>query len=362
MLLPLLPIWIIDLLGATAMIVLSIMCLRIVLRIYTRDPEDALASYLLWFFLGILAFSFSRPLGHILKYFLFFTGHQDVWIRISPISGSVNTMVFIMIAATTMFFHRIQKTMSQMARDRQRIENTSRELLKLNEDLEDIVSQRTMAEMALRVAHEIRNPVMIIGGLIRHILKEGPCSRNKDPRLQKIMDQAQKLESLVSRFEDVRPVYKRFAPQDLNILVKDSVDAVRIEAENKNIRLRFRRFKSPLIFQGNGRLIKIAVIHLLRNAVDACKRGCEINVTTGLAQKGILLKIEDNGPGIPEDVLKHIFEAFVRTEQGETGLGIPYVRQIIEEHRGKISIKSEKDKGTIVEILLPTHVGALHSS
>ncbi|MGQ9499640.1 MAG: hypothetical protein ACUVQ6_04670 [Dissulfurimicrobium sp.] len=70
-----------------------------------------------------------------------------------------------------MFFDKIQIIIEKMSQDRTKIEKTSKELLRLNLEMERIVSERTRAEMALRIAHEARNPVMIIGGLIQKIIK-----------------------------------------------------------------------------------------------------------------------------------------------------------------------------------------------
>ena len=71
------------------------------------------------------------------------------------------------------------------------------------------------------------------------------------------------------------------------------------------------------------------------------------------------LIIQDTGRGIPQDVLSHIFEPFYVSGEIKTGLGLPYIRQIIEEHRGEIRISSGHPEGTTVEILLPTHIAEL---
>ncbi len=359
---PLYPIWLVDLVGSAAMIVVSCLCLRMAYRIYNRDRGNALATYMLWFCMGIFAFSVSRSLGHIVKHILYFSGRIDIWEDLAPISGSINTITFILIASVTLFFRQMQVIMNRMQEDRRRIQQTSKELLELSRGIEEIASERTRAEMALRIAHEVRNPVMIIGGLLRRMMKNGDhgAKEGKDSHFSKVLEQAENLEDLVRRFEKLFPeAKKQFSTQELNSIVEEAVSAVSAEAERKDIRLAFEPSSMPLNFQGNRQLIKLALMHIIRNALEACSRGDLVRVSTHLGKGGVHVKIEDTGPGIPGPILEHIFEPFYRTDEGDTGLGLPYVKQIIEEHKGWLRIDSTPGEGTTVEIGLPTHIGEL---
>lgn len=364
MYLPLYPIWIVDLIGSAAMIVVSFLCLRRAWSISREHPDNAMAAYMLWFTVAIFAFSASRSLGHIGKHILYFTGHMDLWQRLAPVSGSINTLTFVLIASVTLFFHQMQRIMGRMAEDQQKIKQTSRELLELSRDIEEIASERTRAEMALRIAHEVRNPVMIIGGLLRRLMKRqqtdsAVCDQE---HFSRIMEQARNLEKLVGRFERLMPeTAGRFSCLDLNSIVDEAVTAVSTEAEMKGITLEVEKAPAALTFRGNRQLMKLALIHILRNAIEACHAGDRITVSTHLGPAGVHVRITDTGPGIPGPVLEHIFEPFYETSAGHTGLGLPYVKQIIEEHRGRLKIESTPGAGTSVEIELPTHVGELGS-
>lgn len=355
------PVWIIDFTGSILMIVFSLLCLKNAYQLYRRDPDNALSNHLLWFCMAIFAFSGSRSIGHIIRHILYFTGYSHWWESLSPISGSINTITFVVIASVTLFFHRMQNIMDRMIHDQQKIEQASIELLQINKDTGAVVSERTRAEMALRVAHEIRNPVMVIAGLLKKITGQAPeCSTHKEA-FEKIISQAEKLESLVQDFETMRPeLEKIIAVLDMNQIMEESIDVVWADAKRKKITILFEPDVALLTFQGNKDLIKIAVIHLLHNAVDACTSGDRITITTSLDKRGILAKIEDTGPGIPKEILEHVFEPFYTTIWGKTGLGLSYVRQIINEHKGEVTIKSETGIGTSVEIMIPTHLGELH--
>jgi signal transduction histidine kinase len=135
------------------------------------------------------------------------------------------------------------------------------------------------------------------------------------------------------------------------------LDIVQPEATQKNITIVLDRSSDPLTMQGNGQLLKIAIMHIIRNAIEAGAAGDTVHVSTDLTSRGVVLKVQDDGPGIPQKLLQNIYEPFYATEDGETGLGIPYVKQIVAEHQGSILITSSERVGTTVEIDLPIHLG-----
>ncbi|OAG27778.1 sensor histidine kinase [Thermodesulfatator autotrophicus] len=141
-----------------------------------------------------------------------------------------------------------------------------------------------------------------------------------------------------------------------HILIQSAINLVSNEASQKQIRLSVQLAKEPLLFQRHGQLIKVAIVHILRNAIEACGPEDVINVKTGFKEGYNYVIIKDTGPGIPKEILPHIFKPFYSTKRRRTGLGLPYVKQIIEEHRGKIFIESTSGKGTTVTIYLPVHL------
>lgn len=354
------PVWIIDFAGSLGMIIVSTMCLATTVKIVRKAPENALANYLFWFAAAIFAFSMSRSAGHIIKHILYFSGHGALWKQLSPISGSINTITFVIIGSVTLFFRRMEAIMNRMARDRDKISAFSSELLELNRDIEAIVSERTRVEMALRFAHDIRNPSMIIGGLVRRMKKNFPEGSPELKRISQIQDQVEKLESLVGRLDLSREKGAwKFSVLDLNALVEEALDAVRGEAERKDIFIFLDRSPSTLTFQGNRHLVKIALMHVLRNAIEVCGSGDTIQIVTEAGEKSVAVRIEDNGPGIPQEMVEHIFEPFFSTREGTTGIGLSYVKQIIEDHNGTIQLASRKDTGTSVLISFPPLLGEL---
>ncbi len=348
-------IWGIDMLGSSLMILLSAGCLYHTRRILLTHVQHPLARYLVWFTYALLIFAVSRSFGHILKHILHFLDMNWLWKELSPISGTINSISFIIIAAVTLFFGNIYDIMLQMLKDRKRIEQTSKEMLKLTNDLENIISERSKAEMFLRLAHEIRNPVMVIGGMVRSLLKKGDDTRT--PQFQAILEEAQRLNELVSNFEKNMLLPQiHYTQLELNSLTEEAIELVQPLVEQKKQVMLFNRSPLHLFFYGNRQTVIMAIKHVIGNAIEACPEAATIEITTDLTENGNTLIIEDTGPGIAPEMLEHIFEPFYTTQKGKTtGLGLAYVKQIIEDHRGSIQISSPEGKGTVVRIYFPAY-------
>ena len=173
MTLPLTLIHVVDILGSSWVLVLSLLCLRQSLLLKKVQQDNALVTYILWLTGALFSFGLFRSLGHLVKYILLYGGHDDLWTRLSPVSGSLITVTFIVIFATTLFFRDMLTIMNRMQADRRKIEQTSAQLFQLNQDIESMVSDRTRAELSFQFAHEIRNPITIIGGLLQRLSCEG---------------------------------------------------------------------------------------------------------------------------------------------------------------------------------------------
>ena len=261
------PIWGIDIAGSLAMLFFSSLCMRQVVILYKRDREDALNTYLMWLITALFAFCIFRSVGHLVKHLLVFSGHSDIWTWIAPLSGGFNTIAFIVIFAVTLFFRNVLIFMNRMTSDRVKIETTSRQLLSLNQDIESVVSDRTRAEMALNLAHEIRNPVMIIGGLLRRLYRTASDESEQGQKYQQeIKHQIDQLESLVAGLEDIQSVSQdHFKTVELNELLRDAVEMVQSEVDSKGIEMSYEPSTTKLPFKGNQQYLKVALLHLLRN-------------------------------------------------------------------------------------------------
>ena len=171
------------------------------------------------------------------------------------------------------------------------------------------------------------------------------------------------MEEMVTKFESLAEKREYFFGQeDLNEVVETTLTMLAPEFQAKEIDLQTSLWPEPLMGKINGHLLRVALSHLLRNAIEATPRAGSISLTTQMVGELARLEIQDTGRGMPPEVVEQIFTPFYTTKIGGSGLGLVFVRQIVEEHRGSIRIESEVGRGTKVIIDLPQRFSPQQSS
>lgn len=253
--------------------------------------------------------------------------------------------------------------------ERRKLQQNLREL---NENLEKKVMKKTkelrkvkyqliqseklsiIGELVTGVAHEIRNPLATISLIVQY-LESKYADNYPIEKLKSIQRNINRVDKIVygllnfshpprSNFdyhnvseilERLEPILKHFLPENIKIIKKyDS-------------KLPQGWFDSDCLEQ--------VFFNLISNAIRAMKDGGELYITTSFdsTRKGIIIKFEDTGVGIPEGNLKKIFKPFFTTYKEGTGLGLSICQNIIKEHKGNISVESKLGKGTVFTIFLP---------
>lgn len=278
----------------------------------------------------------------------------------APLAKARHAIV-VFIAIYTVFFgiilwlinRRFGWFYEKLESDKRTIEDIGKEVLNLNREMEDIVAERTMGMIGLRVADSIRNPVTVIGGICRQLSKKEREGIPKD-KLEDILSECQKMEKIVADFDELvkskRFLFKR---EDLNEIIHSTARLVENEIKDKYLKFSINLSDKHLMFNANRQLIKIAIRHLLSNAIDATASGGSITISSGIKEDRIFLTISDTGKGMTSEELHRIFEAFYSTK-GRTGMGLPLVKQIISEHMGEIIIDSKPNVGTTVQVFFHT--------
>jgi signal transduction histidine kinase len=351
--LPLFPVWLIDMLGSALIVIIGWASFNLARKSKLQDPDNVMWLFLYCLTGALLAFSLSRALGHIFGHILVFSGHEPFWKQIRPYSGGLNSIISIVVASITLFFHHSQKLYRRMTADHNRLAATSQEILTLNREMEALVMERTMSEMALGIADGIRNPLHIIGGFSHRLLKKTAPDDPARAWATAIADEAKRLEQMVGHFEALAEKKEAFFGQEnLNIIVKDILDILKPEMERRDIRLVSGFYPNPIVGRFNKHLLKVAIAHLVRNAIEATPHG-QIHVATSMERNLAEVIIRDTGRGMAKEVVERVFEPFYTTKVGGSGLGMVFVHQIVEEHRGEIAVDSQVGRGTAVTIRLP---------
>lgn len=237
----------------------------------------------------------------------------------------------------------------------QEIEAMNTDLTELNQQLETIGAERTMSLMALTIADRIRNPAAMIGGRCRRILKKDNLSEDILEGIQQIMEGADKLDRIVRDFETLlKERQYNFKHNDLNSIVEKVVPVIEKEAAVKGIKITARISREPLRMNMQKDLLRMAIFHVMKNAVEATSKNGTIEIETSMENDKVVLTISDTGYGIPDGEIDNVFKPFFSTKERGFGLGLPLVKQIVSEHLGDLMIESKAGQGSVFKMIFPT--------
>ncbi len=161
-----LPIWTVDMLGSVLMICLSFLCIWIALKLRRLDRNNIIWTYLLWISYALTVFAVSRSAGHILKQIMALNSREDIWQMVSPFSGAVNTFTFMVVGSFTLFFERTWKIYQEILKDKQALQAANKEVVFFNQNLEEMVAERTKAltisEQKYRRIFEVSKDMIVV--------------------------------------------------------------------------------------------------------------------------------------------------------------------------------------------------------
>lgn len=222
--------------------------------------------------------------------------------------------------------------------------------------------QRRREEFLSVASHEMRSPLTPLIGFLQMLQKQVRDGEEVDGQLiQRAEQQVTRLARLIETLLDVTQIesgsmHLRRESVDLCNLASRVVDLWR--AHPRDVELRLNLPAHPIVVRADADRLEQVLTNILDNAIKYGDEGTRIDVEVGLAAGEALVRVRDDGPGIPEEVLPHIFERFYSGEgrprrPGSMGLGLYITRQIVEAHGGTIGVDAAKGDGTSIAIRLP---------
>lgn len=338
--------WQIKAILPVVFVLLAGLLLFTIATVTLRDPDrDALlllagagAVIVCGVSISVLAYLIQRPMVELQeKMGIISSGNLDVAVSFSQTNDEIGDL-------GRNFNHMVQR----LRECQSEIETMHRTQMSRAEHL------ATLGELATGLAHEIRNPLAGIAGVIEIIGRDLPASSParemvKDVRLE--INQINRI--LTDLLETARPHPPQMMKSNLNTTIEHAVMLARQQVISKPIRIEFQKNPDLPEVEHDSDQIHQVVLNLLLNAVQAIDESGSVTVTLDAQNDCAVVTVADTGRGMTEQQLAQIFRPFYTTRSNGTGLGLPLVRRIVEEHNGQVNVSSELGRGSTFEVLLP---------
>ena len=212
----------------------------------------------------------------------------------------------------------------------------------------------TLGEVATGLAHEIRNPLAGIAGVIEIISRDLPSSSPARAVVKDVRQEIARINHIVTDLlQTARPHPPKVRKSDLNTTVEHAVMLGRQQALAKGIEIALRKDSSLPEVEHDSDQIHQVLLNLLLNAQQAIDSKGKIEVAVDRKGANAVIEVRDNGRGIAPEQLPNIFRPFYTTKGDGTGLGLSLARRIVEDHQGRIDVTSTVGKGTTFAVVLP---------
>jgi len=231
------------------------------------------------------------------------------------------------------------------------------ETFELKKQLQEKEKLAAIGRLSSTLAHEIRNPLASMSGAA-HILKMGTLDWEKTDRMTELIShQAKRISEIIEGYLELsRKSAVRYTDSiSLEEVANEAVEVARQGFANQteivlNIEGDF------VVFGNQARLVQM-LTNIMRNSAEALKNSPEGRISVSLAKSDmdgmVELNVDDNGPGIQDEILVQIFDPFFTTKEEGTGLGLFVARKAARDHRGRMDIHSVPGEGTIVKVTIP---------
>ena len=234
------------------------------------------------------------------------------------------------------------------------------ESVKMKNELIKAEHMATVGRISAQVAHEIRNPLSAIG-LNAELLDEefadglqGETQAEARQLLGAIGGEVERLNEITEGYlELARMPSPKIQSCELNAIVTDLLAMSRLEFKQNAIVVQMRLAPLSPVAKADPAQVRQCLLNVVRNSMEAMPEGGTLQIETFVRARQCIIRVEDNGPGIPEDLRHRVCEAFYSTKPTGTGLGLFLTQQILCDHGGSLEIAKADGSGAQVTLTLP---------
>jgi signal transduction histidine kinase len=217
----------------------------------------------------------------------------------------------------------------------------------------------TLGELATGLAHEIRNPLAGIAGVIEIVGRDLPATSPARAVVKDVRLEIGRISrTLTDLLETARPRHPEVRLSNLNTTVEHAVMLARQQVLSRPIKIELQKAHDLPEVEHDSDQVHQVLLNLLLNAVQAMEGAGTVHVEIGSRDDCASVLVSDTGRGIPPQNLPNIFRPFFTTKGGGTGLGLSLAHRIVEDHHGRIEVSSAVGKGSTFTVLLPFHMSA----
>ncbi len=338
--------WEIKALVPIALVLLGGMLLFLLATLSWRDPErhtvllvaGAGAVAICGALLVVLTYTVQRPMVELQqKIAQLGAGSLDVSVSFAHRNDEIGDL-------GRNFNHMVR----QLRESRQEIERLHRTQMSRAEHL------ATLGELATGLAHEIRNPLAGIAGVIEIVGRDLPAASPARSVVKEVRLEIARINHIVTDLlQTARPHPPTVRKSDLNTTVEHAVMLGRQQALAKSVEITLQKDASLPEVEHDSDQIHQVLLNLILNSLQAMDANGKIAVTVKSQGKMATVEVADNGPGIAPEHMPNIFRPFFTTKGDGTGLGLSLARRIVEDHQGRINVTSTIGRGATFAVLLP---------
>ncbi len=235
------------------------------------------------------------------------------------------------------------------------LETMNKDMRALHEQLVQAEKMAALGAMIAEITHEIRNPLVSIGGFTRRLAKKLQSGEDKK-YIDIILSEVNRLETIIhDNLSYIKVLEPKPTEGDLNAVARDILTLYEDELAQRRIAVEKNLSPSlPSLFF-DGQQIKQAVINIIKNAMEAMENGGTLTIRTAVLgdSREAIFEIGDTGPGISVKAMHNIFNPYYTTKPRGTGLGLPITNRIVKAHKGRIDMHNKSTGGALFTIRLP---------
>ncbi|MCM3124617.1 MULTISPECIES: PAS domain S-box protein [Bacillaceae] len=225
------------------------------------------------------------------------------------------------------------------------------ELRETEERLRRTDKLSVVGELSASVAHEIRNPLTSLKGLVQLLQME---DEKHQLYYQIMIDELNRINHIVSELLLLaKPQQIKYTEADLQMILHDVISLLKTEASLHNIQIEFEVKDHPVMIECEPNQLKQLFINIVKNAIEASSGGDSVFITLESFDNNASIRVKDEGIGISKELLERIGEPFYSSKEKGTGLGMTVSFKIVQSHNGTIKFYSEPEIGTEVIVQLP---------